>query len=219
VKPDTVNPIIRDIKLVHYPNKAGFFVQRLCVFCGSQTGNRPIQTESARRLGRLLASRHIGLVYGAGNIGLMGVLADAVLEGGGEVIGVIPRALVEKEVAHRSLTKLHIVDTMHQRKALMADLADGFAALAGGFGTCDELFEILTWAQLGMHAKPIGILNVEGFYDPLLVWLDKMVEDGYLKPQHRHLLKVATTPEDLLNLLENHRPQQMEEKWIEKADR
>ena len=194
-------------------------MQRLCVFCGSQIGKQSIHSESTRHLGRLLAERRIGLVYGAGNIGLMGVLADAVLEAGGEVIGVIPRALVEKEVAHTSLTKLHIVDSMHQRKALMADLADGFAALAGGFGTCDELFEILTWAQLGMHNKPIGILNVAGYYDPLLAWLERMVKDGYLKAKHRELLKIATNPEGLLNSLVDHRPQPVEEKWIEKADR
>jgi uncharacterized protein (TIGR00730 family) len=194
-------------------------MQRLCVFCGSQVGKQPIHKESARRLGRLLGQRRIGLVYGAGNIGLMGVLADAVLEAGGEAIGVIPRALVEKEVAHSSLTKLHIVDSMHQRKALMADLADGFAALAGGFGTCDELFEILTWAQLGMHNKPIGILNVAGYYDPLLAWLERMVNDGYLKAKHRELLKVADSPEELLNLLVHHHPRTVEEKWVEQGDR
>lgn len=149
----------------------------------------------------------------------MGVLADAVLEGGGEVVGVIPRALVEKEVAHANLTKVHIVNSMHQRKALMADLADGFAALAGGFGTCDELFEILTWAQLGLHNKPIGILNVAGYFDSLLAWLEKMVKDGYLKVKHQQLLQVANSPEELLNKLVHHRPLPVEEKWIEQADR
>ncbi len=194
-------------------------MRRLCVFCGSQVGKQPFYAENARQLGSLLAQRRIGLVYGAGNIGLMGVLADAVLRAEGEVIGVIPKALVEKEVAHAQLTELHIVDTMHQRKAFMADRADGFAALPGGYGTADELFEILTWAQLGLHAKPIGLLNVAGYFDPLLGWLENMVQEGFLKPKHFRLLQVAEQAEQLLNMLINYHAEQVEDKWIKSEDR
>ena len=160
-------------------------MRRLCVFCGSSTGYRPEYRAAARRFGEALAERGVALVFGAGHIGLMGVLADAVLERGGQAIGIIPQALVDKELAHRTLTELHVVETMHQRKALMADLADGFVALPGGFGTADELFEILTWAQLGLHNKPIGLLNTAGFFDPLLSWLDRCVAEGFLRPEHR----------------------------------
>src|SRR6266478_5604142 len=139
-------------------------MRHLCVFCGSSTGRRAVYAESARRLGAILPARGWGLVYGAGNIGLMGILADAALQAGAEVIGVIPQALVDREVAHDGLTQRHIVSTMHERKALMADLADAFAALPGGFGTGDEFFEVLTWGQLGLHAKPMGLLNVAGFF-------------------------------------------------------
>jgi uncharacterized protein (TIGR00730 family) len=194
-------------------------MRRLCVFCGSQVGKQPIYAENARRLGSLLTQHAIALVYGAGNIGLMGVLADAVLQAEGEVIGVIPKALVEKEVAHAQLTELHVVDTMHQRKALMADRADGFAALPGGYGTADELFEILTWAQLGLHAKPIGLLNVAGYFDPLLGWLERMVQEGFLKPKHFRLLQVADQAEQLLNMLINYHAEQVEDKWIKSEDR
>jgi uncharacterized protein (TIGR00730 family) len=148
-----------------------------------------------------MAQRGFGLVYGGGHIGLMGILADAVLEAGGEAVGVIPQNMIDKELAHTKLTKLHVVDTMHQRKAMMADLADGFAALPGGFGTADELFEILTWAQLRYHAKPVGLLNVNGFFDPLLAWLDRAVQDGFLKQKHRRLLIEAREPEELLDRL------------------
>jgi uncharacterized protein (TIGR00730 family) len=174
---------------------------RLSVFCGSKTGDNEIYAASARRLGEVLAERGIGLVYGGGHIGLMGILADSVLAAAGEVIGVIPRDMIEKELAHTKLTKLHVVGTMHQRKALMADLADGFVALPGGFGTGDELFEILTWAQLRYHAKPVGLLNVDGFFDSLLAWLDRAVQDGFLKPKHRRLLIEAKEPEELLDQL------------------
>src|SRR5262245_12742237 len=142
-------------------------MRRVCVFCGSSAGNRPEYADAARHLGAALARRGLGLVYGGGHVGLMGVVADAVLRAGGEVIGVIPQALVERELAQAGLTRLEVVDTMHQRKARMADLADAFVALPGGFGTCDELFEILTWSQLGLHARPVGLLNVAGFFDPL----------------------------------------------------
>ncbi len=194
-------------------------MQRLCVFCGSSVGSNSAYADAAHRLGELLTSRGVGLVYGGGHIGLMGVLADAVLQDGGEVIGVIPRSLKDRELAHPLITKLHVVETMHQRKALMADLADGFAALPGGFGTADELFEILTWAQLGLHAKPIGLLNVAGYFGHLLAWLDHTVAEGFLRTEHRQLLLEASHPEELLDLFENFQPAQRKEKWIRQEDR
>ena len=176
-------------------------MKRLCVFCGSHTGTRPDFRKEARNLGQAMVRRGLGLVFGAGHIGLMGVLADAVLEAGGQAIGVIPQSMVDRELAHTGLSELRIVQTMHQRKALMADLADAFAALPGGFGTADELFEILTWAQLGMHHKPIGLLNVAGFFDPLLAWLDRTVEEGLVRSVHRRLLRAAASAEELLDRL------------------
>jgi uncharacterized protein (TIGR00730 family) len=194
-------------------------MMRLCVFCGSSKGTRTLFAEAARQLGEQMAGRGLGLVYGGGHIGLMGVLADAVLAGGGEAVGVIPRALVERELAHNRLTARHVVDTMHQRKALMADLAGAFAALPGGFGTADELFEILTWAQLGLHAKPIGLLNVAGFFDPLLAWIERTVEEGFLRAEHRHLLIVRDEPAALLDALGSYRPAAEIPKWIGQGDR
>jgi uncharacterized protein (TIGR00730 family) len=194
-------------------------MRRLCVFCGSSAGARPVYAEQARCLGQALVGRGLGLVFGGGHIGLMGILADAVLQAGGEAIGVIPQALVAKELAHAGLTELHVVDTMHQRKALMADLADGFAALPGGFGTGDELFEILTWAQLGLHAKPIGLLNVAGYFDPLLAWLDRAIEEAFLKPEHRRLLLEAEDAERLLDAFLGYRAAEATPKWINETDR
>jgi uncharacterized protein (TIGR00730 family) len=194
-------------------------LRRLCVFCGSSKGSRELYADSAARFGAALAAAGVGLVYGGGHIGLMGVLADAVLAGGAEVIGVIPRAMVAKELAHAGLSQLHVVDTMHERKALMADLADGFAALPGGYGTADELFEILTWGQLGLHAKPTGLLNVGGFFDPLLAWVDRAVADGFLRPEHRAMLRVAPAPQELLQLLLRHEPPAAVPKWIEAEER
>jgi uncharacterized protein (TIGR00730 family) len=193
-------------------------MRRLCVFCGSQTGG-PVYSDATRRLGEALVRRGLGLVFGAGHIGLMGVLADTVLAAGGEAIGVIPQALVDKELAHGRLSQLHVVETMHQRKALMADLADAFIALPGGFGTCDELFEILTWAQLGLHAKPIGLLNVAGYFDLLRGWLDHAVREQFLKPKHRRLLLEAAEVEPLLDLLTSYQPAPVTPKWIEAEDR
>ena len=181
-------------------------MKRICVFCGSRTGLRPEYAEATKQLGKLLAARGLGVVFGAGHIGLMGVLADAVLEQGGEIIGVIPQSLVDRELAHAGLTELRVVGTMHERKAVMADLSDAFIALPGAFGTADELFEILTWAQLGIHNKPIGLLNVAGFFDPLLAWLAHAGEEGFLKEKHRCLLQNADAPERLLNLLVLERP-------------
>ncbi|MFL5243070.1 MAG: TIGR00730 family Rossman fold protein [Gemmataceae bacterium] len=194
-------------------------MRRLCVFCGSQAGKQPLYAQKARDFGSLLAQRGISLIYGAGNIGLMGVLADAVLQAKGEVIGVIPKSLVDREVAHAGLTELHIVNTMHERKALMADRADGFAALPGGYGTADEFFEILTWAQLGLHAKPIGLLNIAGYFDSLLEWLNHMIREGFLKPKHYRLLQIANQGEQLLDMLANYQAEQIEDKWIEPEDR
>lgn len=174
-------------------------MKRLCVFCGSAVGTNPVYAAEARALGTALVRRGWGLVFGGGHIGLMGVLADAVLAAEGEVIGVIPQALVDRELAHTGLTELRIVGSMHQRKALMADLSDAFVALPGGCGTTDEFFEILTWAQLKIHNKPIGILNTGGFFGPLLVWMDRAVADGFIKPVHRQLLIVEQEVERLLD--------------------
>jgi uncharacterized protein (TIGR00730 family) len=194
-------------------------MRRLCVFCGSSAGNRPEYRAAAQRLGELLAGRGVGLVFGGGRVGLMGVVADAVLRGGGEAVGVIPQALVDKELAHRGLSELRVVGTMHQRKALMADLADAFAALAGGYGTADETFEILTWAQLGLHTKPVGLLNVCGFFDPLLAWVDHCVGEGFIRPEHRALLQVASEPAGLLEMLARYRAAPETPKWIGESDR
>ncbi len=173
----------------------------LCVFCGSSKGGPAIYAETARRFGEALTRRGWGLVYGGGHIGLMGILADTVLQAGGSVIGVIPRSMVERELAHERLTELHVVESMHQRKALMAERAAAFAALPGGVGTADEFFEIVTWRQLRLHSKPIGLLNVAGFFDPLLAWLDRTVTDGFVRAEHRRLLHVAEESESLLDLL------------------
>lgn len=174
---------------------------RIAVFCGAKTGRLPEYRRAAERCGRVLAKRGIGLVFGGGHIGLMGVLADAVIAAGGETIGVIPESMVESELAHKGLTRLEIVATMHQRKARMVELADAFLALPGGYGTLDELFEILTWAQLRLHAKPIGLCNVAGFFAPLLSWIQHAEEEAFLSPRHRQLLLTANDPEELIDRL------------------
>lgn len=178
-------------------------MKRLCVFCGSATGNDARYADEARALGTLLARRGWELVFGAGHIGLMGILADAAIQAGGHVIGVIPQALVDRELAHQGLGELRIVRSMHERKALMADLSTAFAALPGGYGTLDELFEILTWSQLGIHDKPIGLINTAGFFDPLLAWLDRAIADGFIRSGHRKLLHVAKDCGGLVDWLEN----------------
>jgi uncharacterized protein (TIGR00730 family) len=193
-------------------------MRTVCVFCGSRTGRTTHYADAARVFGAALARRSLGLVYGGGHIGLMGVLADAVLAGGGPVVGVIPRALADKELAHLGLTELVVVETMHERKSVMADRSDAFVALPGGYGTGDELFEILTWAQLGLHQKPIGLLNVAGFFDPLLAWLDHMVREDFLKPVHRRLVRVAGDTEALLELL-SAPPEPQTVKWLEPGER
>lgn len=190
----------------------------ICVFCGSSSGGRPEYAEAARQFGIALVNAGLDLVYGAGHVGLMGVVADAVLGAGGKVVGVIPRSLVDRELAHQGLTELHVVGTMHERKAQMAERADYFAALPGGYGTLDELFEILTWAQLGLHAKPIGLLDTEGYFTPLLAWLDRAVQERFLKPKHRALLHIATEPDALLAHLLTSHPAPATSKWIGPAD-
>lgn len=172
--------------------------RRICVFCGSNPGVNPAYKNAAAGLGRLLAERKIELVYGGGNIGLMGVLADAALEASGRVIGVIPESLMAKEVGHQGLTELRVVGSMHERKALMADLAEGFVALPGGYGTFEEFCEVVTWSQLGLHAKPCGVLNVEKYYDPLLALFDHAVKEGFLRSDNRTLVLEERDPRRLL---------------------
>lgn len=174
---------------------------RLCVFCGSAAGRRPIYRESAVLLGRTLAERGHGLVYGGSSIGLMGAMADAAVAAGGEAIGVIPRSMVDREIAHAGLTELHVVDTMHERKARMVSLSDAFLALPGGHGTLDELFEALTWSQLGIHAKPIGAWDVDGYFGPLVLALDHAVAEGFVRPHDRERLTVSAELDPLLTEL------------------
>ena len=176
-------------------------MRRVCVFCGSNAGARSEYAEGARTLAAVLVERKLGIVYGGGNVGLMGVLADAALAHGGEVIGVIPQSLLDKEVGHRGVTELLVVKTMHERKALMNDLADAFIAMPGGFGTLDEFFEVLTWSQLGFHGKPCALLNVAGYYDRMLAMLDHAVTERLLRPAHRELVIADTDPLRLLHRL------------------
>ena len=188
-------------------------MERICVFCGSSPGARPEYREAACQLGRILAARELGLVYGGSNVGIMGAVADAVLEHGGEAIGVIPSRLVGKGIAHPQLSTLHIVDSMHDRKALMAELSDAFIALPGGLGTLEEFFEAVTWSQLGVHHKPCGLLNVCGYYDHLIAFLDHMVAQYFLKPVHRDTVLVDDTPEALLQQLTTYEVPRVD-KWI-----
>lgn len=176
-------------------------IKRICVFCGSKRGARSVYTATAQQLGKVMVSKGIGLVYGGGSIGLMGDIADAVLREKGNVIGVIPHALASKEFAHPGLTELHMVSSMHERKAMMAELSDAFIAMPGGFGTLDELFEILTWAQLGFHAKPVGLLNVEGYFDLLLEFIHHVLQERFISAKHRRLIIASNDPEDLLTEL------------------
>jgi uncharacterized protein (TIGR00730 family) len=194
-------------------------IKRICVFCGSSFGARPAYKDAAERLGKVLAERGIGLVYGGGGIGLMGAVADAVLGGGGEVIGVIPDSLMRREVGHRGVTKLHVVQTMHERKALMADLADAFIALPGGYGTLEELLEIVTWSQLGIQQKPCGLLNVENYWDGLLKVLDHAVDEGFVRQENAQLVLVAQSPEWMLERLSEWEPPGHIEKWATNIQR
>lgn len=188
-------------------------IHRLCVFSGSSAGARPEYREAAELLGRELGTRGIALVYGGASIGLMGAVADAALRANGSVTGVIPQALAEKEIAHTGLSTLHIVGSMHERKARMADLADGFVALPGGWGTLDELFEVLTWAQLGLHAKPCALLNICGYFDPLLTFLAHTMAEGFVRPEHGARLVVESSPDRLLDRLERWAPPSPSTKW------
>lgn len=176
-------------------------MKRICVFSGSKFGARPEYRQAAVELGTAMAARHLGLVYGGADIGLMGAIADAVLAAGGHVTGVIPEALVAREVAHAGLSDLRIVPTMHVRKALMADLSDAFIALPGGWGTFDELFEILTWSQLGLHRKPVGILNVHGYFDPFMALIQHSIEEGFVSPASGQFITVAAAAAPLLDQL------------------
>jgi uncharacterized protein (TIGR00730 family) len=177
-------------------------VNRLCVFCGSNIGASPIYTHATRALTIELVARGVEVVYGGGNVGLMGILADAVLAAGGRVVGVMPRPLVAREIAHAHLSHLHVVDSMHERKALMTELADGFLALPGGFGTLEEFFEVVTWTQLGVHAKPCGLLNVNGFFDPLIEFLDHATDERFIRAEHRDLIIHDPRPAALLDRME-----------------
>jgi uncharacterized protein (TIGR00730 family) len=185
-------------------------MKRVCVFCGSNGGGRPIYVETARAMGMALVGRGMGLVYGGGRVGLMGAVADAVLEDGGEVIGVIPEPMVTRELAHHGVTELRIVHSMHERKTMMAELADGFVALPGGLGTFEELCEIVTWAQLGLHRKPCGVLNVDRYYDPLMQQFDRGVTEGFIYPVNRRLI---IEERDIDRLLARHVPHEAKE-WI-----
>jgi uncharacterized protein (TIGR00730 family) len=189
-------------------------MQRLCVFAGSSPGAQTEYLAAARELGAALVDRSMGLVYGGARVGLMGALADAVLVGGGHVTGVLPASLVAKEVAHQGLSDLRIVASMHERKAMMNDLADGFIALPGGWGTLEEFFEVLTWAQLGLHRKPCGLLNVSGFFDGLLAFIDHTIDQRFVKRENRAMLLVADSSDVLLRLFESYDPPVVE-KWID----
>jgi uncharacterized protein (TIGR00730 family) len=193
-------------------------VRRVCVFCGSSPGARPAYAEAAASFGRLLAGEGIGVVYGGGQVGLMGVLADAVLAEGGEIVGVIPQALVDREIGHPEVADMRVVGSMHERKALMADLADAFVALPGGLGTLEELFEVYTWAQLGLHRKPCGLLDVEDYYAGIATFLEHAVAERFLPEQHRAMLIVEREPTALLERLRAFQPGAVEPKWIDRGE-
>jgi len=193
-------------------------VERICVFCGASPGARPAYRATAAELARLLASDGIGVVYGGGGVGLMGALADAVIEAGGNLTGVIPRALVDREIAHRGVMDMRVVGSMHERKALMAELSGAFIALPGGIGTLEELFEVYTWAQLGLHRKPCALLNVDGYYDGIADFLTHAVEERFLREEHRELLIVETEPAALLERLRAFQPDATIPKWIDRGE-
>ena len=192
-------------------------MKRICVFAGSSRGAREEYASAAQQLARELVAQGYEVVYGGGKVGMMGVMADAALGAGGKVIGVIPKALLAKEIAHSGLTELRVVDSMHERKAMMAELSVGFIALPGGLGTMEEFFEVLTWSQLGLHAKPCGLLNVSGYFDPLLAFLDSTVSERFVKSEHRALVITSTSPTELLARLAAYRPPHVE-KWIDRSE-
>ncbi len=188
-------------------------MKNICVYCGSSSGLSPEYIDYATVLAKELVTRNIGLVYGGASVGIMGKIANTVLDGGGEVIGVIPQSLVDKEVSHTGLTELKVVNTMHERKAIMAELSDGFMALPGGLGTIEELFEVLTWSQLGFHKKPCSLLNIKQYYNSLLLFLDHAVEEQFIKPIHREMLLIEDDPSKLLDAMEEYNPPAVD-KWI-----
>ena len=188
-------------------------MNKICVFCGANFNGDPVLKQAVDTLAEVMVNQKISLIFGGGKVGVMGLIADAVLRRGGEAIGVIPRFLIDKEVGHPGLTEMHVVDNMHQRKQLMNDLCDGIIMLPGGFGTLEEFFEVLTWLQLGLHKKPIGVLNVNGFYDFLLKQMDVMVEQCFLKPTNRDLVLTSTDPIELVNLLQ-HFKAEPDEVWF-----
>lgn len=192
-------------------------MKSICVYCGSSVGASPVYAEAAKALATQFVANNIALVYGGGNVGLMGVIADEVLRLGGQATGVIPQALMNKEVGHTGLSKLHIVKNMHERKAMMADLSDGFIAMPGGVGTLEELFEVFTWAQLGFHTKPIGLLNVDGFYDSLMSFLQHTVQSKFLKAEHLAMLFNEAEPANLVQRFKHHQPV-LVDKWLKKQD-
>jgi hypothetical protein len=189
-------------------------MKRICVFCGSSSGENLIYRKHAEKLGKLMAEMNIDLVYGGGHVGLMGVLANSALDHGGKVIGVIPQSIADLELAHHGLTQLHIVESMHERKQLMGELSDGFIALPGGFGTLDELSEVLTYNQLRVYDKPVGVLNVNGYFEGLLKFLDHCVEEKFVRQEHRNNIKVAERAEDLISIMDAYQPVLIT-KWIE----
>jgi uncharacterized protein (TIGR00730 family) len=191
-------------------------MRRLCVFSGSSPGGHPDYGQAAEELGRALAGQGIGLVYGGAQVGLMGTIADAALEAGGEAVGVIPQALVDREIAHTGLTDLHVVGSMHERKAKMAELSDGFIALPGGMGTLEELFEVYTWTQLGLHSKPLGLLDVRGYYAQLASFLDHAVAERFVTAEHREMLVVEDRAETLIEAFRRWRPP-VRTKWIDRS--
>ena len=188
-------------------------MKSIAVYCGSSAGTNPLYISQAKALGAALVARGLMLVYGGGRVGLMGTIADAVLDLGGQVIGVIPDFLDSRELAHKGCTELHVVRSMHERKLMMADHADGFIAMPGGYGTLEELFEVLTWGQLGLHQKPVALLNVDGYYDHLLLALDRIRDDELLRPENRSMLLQSADPQDLLAQMAAYQPVQME-KWL-----
>ena len=203
---------------LHERDNSLSLVERICVFCGASPGARPEYAEAAAELARLLVADGIGVVYGGGGVGMMGALADAVLAEGGEIIGVIPRALVDREIAHRDVPDMRVVGSMHERKALMAELADAFVALPGGLGTLEELFEVYTWAQLGLHRKPCALLDVEGYYEGVVDFLAHAVEERFVRAEHREMLMVETEPRSLIERLREFEPDAGLPKWIDREE-
>jgi uncharacterized protein (TIGR00730 family) len=193
-------------------------IRRLCIFCGSSAGNRPAYRRAAEEIGSYLAKNEIAIVFGGGKVGLMGIVADSALAAGGEVIGVIPEHLMGREVGHCGLTKLHVVASMHERKALMADLSDAFLALPGGFGTFDEFCEVLTWSQLGLHQKPCGLLNVEGYFTPVLAMFDRAVADGFLRKENREIVLASDNLPEMMDKMRSWHPVVVE-KWLDREAR